>query len=140
VLKGTILKGDHLSIISAKISWDWLNSLKSCPLKLLRQSQPTFADMILMWSPFKIVSVSAVLYPRWPLLLKTKISAILDTGRCWRAQFWKGITWGSFRQSLVEIGSTVSDKIFIKFHPNFFPKISSNGQNCSILSQKVPKF
>jgi hypothetical protein len=40
--------------------------------------------------PFKIVSVSAILYPRWPPLLKIEIS--------------------------------------------------SNGQNCSILSQKVPKF
>ena len=40
--------------------------------------------------PFQIVSVSAVLYPRWPPLLKIEIS--------------------------------------------------SNGQNCSILSQKVPKF
>ena len=49
-----------------------------------------FAEMILRWSPFKIVSVSAVLYPRWPPLLKIEIS--------------------------------------------------SNGQNCSILSQKVPKF
>ena len=46
--------------------------------------------MILGWSPFKIVSVSTVLYPRWPPLLKIEIS--------------------------------------------------SNGQNCSILSQKVPKF
>ena len=46
--------------------------------------------MILRWSPFKIVSVSAVLYPRWPPLLKIEIS--------------------------------------------------SNRQNCSILSQKVPKF
>ena len=41
-------------------------------------------------SPFKIVSVSAVLYPRWPPLLKIEIS--------------------------------------------------SNGQNCSILSQKLSKF
>jgi hypothetical protein len=63
---------------------------KSSPLKLLSQSQPNFAEMILVWSPFKIVSVSAVLYPRWPPLLKI----------------------------------------------DFF----SNGQNCSILSQKVPKF
>ena len=63
---------------------------KSSPLKLLSQSQPNFAEMILRWSPFKIVSVSAVLYPRWPPLLKIEIS--------------------------------------------------SNGQNCSILSQKVPKF
>jgi hypothetical protein len=46
--------------------------------------------MILVWSPFKIVSVSAVIYPRWPPWLKIEMS--------------------------------------------------SNGQNCSILSQKVPKF
>ena len=63
---------------------------KSSPLKLLSQSQPNFAEMILRWSPFKIVSVSAVLYPRWPPWLKIEIS--------------------------------------------------SNGQNCSILSQKVSKF
>jgi hypothetical protein len=63
---------------------------KSSPLKLLCQSQPNFAEMVLGWSPFKIVSVSTVLYPRWPPLLKLEIS--------------------------------------------------SNGQNCSILSQKVPKF
>jgi hypothetical protein len=43
---------------------------KSSPLKLLSQSQPNFAEMILRWSPFKIVSVSAVLHPRWPPLLK----------------------------------------------------------------------
>ena len=63
---------------------------KSSPLKLLSQSQPNFAEMILRWFPFKFVSVSTVLYPRWPPLLKLEIS--------------------------------------------------SNGQNCSILSQKVPKF
>ena len=63
---------------------------KKSPLKLLSQSQPNFAEMILWWSPFKIVSVSAVLYPRWPPLLNIEIS--------------------------------------------------SNGQHCSILSQKVPQF
>ena len=63
---------------------------KSSPLKLLNQSQPNFAEMILGWSPFKIVSVSTILYLRWPPLLKIEIS--------------------------------------------------SNGQNSSILSQKVPKF
>jgi hypothetical protein len=66
------------------------NLKKSSPLKLLSQSQPNFAEMILRWSPFKIVSVRAVLYQRWPPLLKIEIS--------------------------------------------------SKGQNCSILSQKVPKF
>jgi hypothetical protein len=63
---------------------------KTSPLKLLSQSQPNFAEMILGWSPLIILSVIAVLYPRWPPLLKIEIS--------------------------------------------------SNGQNCSILSQKVPKF
>jgi hypothetical protein len=52
--------GGHLGYRTAKCS----------PLKLLSQSQPNFAEMILRWSPFKIVSVSAVLYPRWPPLLK----------------------------------------------------------------------
>jgi hypothetical protein len=32
---------------------------KSSPLKLLSQSQPNFVEMILEWSPFKIVSISA---------------------------------------------------------------------------------
>jgi hypothetical protein len=48
---------------------------KSSPLKLMSQSQPNFAEMILGWFPFKIVSVSAVLYPRWPPLLKIEISS-----------------------------------------------------------------
>jgi hypothetical protein len=56
----------------------------------LTEFQPNFAEMTLRWSPFQIVSVSPVLYPRWPPLLKIEIS--------------------------------------------------SNGQNCSILCQKVPKF
>jgi hypothetical protein len=60
------------------------------PLKLLSQSQPNFAETILGWSPFKFVSVSAVLFSKWLPWLKIEIS--------------------------------------------------SNGQNCSILSQKVPKF
>ena len=54
--------------------WDEILK-KSSPLKLLSQSQPNFAEMILRWSPFKIVSVSAVLYPWWPPLLKIEISS-----------------------------------------------------------------
>jgi hypothetical protein len=42
---------------------------------VLSQSQPNFAEMILRWSPFKIVSVSAILYPRWPPLLNIEISS-----------------------------------------------------------------
>jgi hypothetical protein len=55
--------------------------------------------------------------------------AILDTGRLWRTQFWKGTTQGSFQQSLVDIGSVVlEEKIFFKFHSHFF-LICIIGQN-----------
>jgi hypothetical protein len=40
---------------------------KSSPLKLLSQSQPSFAEMILGWSPSKIMSDISDLQPRWPL-------------------------------------------------------------------------
>jgi hypothetical protein len=52
--------------------------------------------------------------------LSSAVTAILVGGmKCW-TQFWKGTTQGSFQQSLVEIGSVVSEeKIFFKFHPLF---------------------
>ena len=48
------------------------------------------------------------------------MAAILDIGRRWRTQFWKGTTQGSFQQSLVEIGSVVSEKIFFLISSHFF--------------------
>jgi hypothetical protein len=39
---------------------------KSSPLKLLSQSQPNFAEMILGWAPSKIVSGISDFRPRWP--------------------------------------------------------------------------
>jgi hypothetical protein len=39
---------------------------KSFPVKLLSQSQPSFAEMILGWSSSKIVSGISELRPRWP--------------------------------------------------------------------------
>jgi hypothetical protein len=39
---------------------------KSSPLKLLSQSQPNFAEMILGWFPSNIVSGISDLRPRWP--------------------------------------------------------------------------
>jgi hypothetical protein len=41
---------------------------KSSPLKLQSQYQPNFAEMILGWSPSKIVSGISDLQPRWPPL------------------------------------------------------------------------
>jgi hypothetical protein len=39
---------------------------KSSPVKLLSQSQPNFAEMILGWSSSKAVSGISELRPRWP--------------------------------------------------------------------------
>ena len=53
--------------------------------------------------------------------LSSAVAAILVGGLKCRTQFWKWTTQGSFQQSLVEIGSAVSEeKIFFKFHPPFF--------------------
>ena len=52
--------------------------------------------------------------------LSSAVAAILaDVLKC-RTQFSKRTTQESFQQSLVEIGSVVSEKIFFKFHPLFF--------------------
>jgi hypothetical protein len=48
------------------------------------------------------------------------VAAILVGGLKCRTQIWKGTTQGSFQQSLVEIGSVVSEeKIFLNFIPPF---------------------
>ena len=53
--------------------------------------------------------------------LSSAVVAILVGGMKCRTQIWKGTTQGSFQQSLVEIGSVVSEeKIFFLFHPPFF--------------------
>ena len=166
----------------------------SSPLKLVCQSQPNFAEMILGWSPFKIVSVSAVLYPRWPPWLKIEISAngqdcsILsqkvpkfelykhndELFNIYYGIFYELWTFAYFDQlcKLEKRGDEIKKKssplkLLWQSQPNFaemilgwspfkivsvsavlYPgwppwlkiEISSNGQNCSILSQKVPKF
>ena len=167
---------------------------KSSPLKLLNQSQPNFAEMILRWSPFKIVSISPVLYPRWPPLLKIEISSngqncSILSQKVPKFELYKhndelfNIYYGIFLWTLnfyrfwpimkfKKRGDEIKKKIFSsetteQSQPNFaemilrwspfkivsvsavlYPRwppllkieISSNGQNCSILSQKVPKF
>jgi hypothetical protein len=66
----TILEGDHPSnqdSHQAKIEKRGEEiKKKSSPLKLLSQSQPNLAEMILGWSPSKIVSYISDLRPRWP--------------------------------------------------------------------------
>jgi hypothetical protein len=49
------------------------------------------------------------------------VATILVRGLKCRKQFWKGTTQGSFQQSLVEIGSVVSEeKIFLKISSPLF--------------------
>ena len=156
---------------------------KSSALKLLSQSQPNFAEMILRWSPFKIVSVSAVLYLRWPPLLNIEISS--NGQNCsilsqkvpkfelykhndvlfniyygiflWTLNFYRFWPIMQIRKKGDEIKKKSSLKLLSHSQPHFaqmilsavlYPRwplllkieISSNGQNCSILTQKVPKF
>jgi hypothetical protein len=78
---------------------------KSSPLKLLSQFQPNFAEQTrrFLWE-FPI---------GFYVKLSSAVAAILVGGMKCRTQIWKGTTQGSFQQSLVEIGSVVSEeKIF----------------------------
>ena len=53
--------------------------------------------------------------------LSSAVAAILVGGLKCRTQLWKGTTQRSFQQSVVEIGSVVSEKkIFFKLHSLFF--------------------
>jgi hypothetical protein len=74
---------------------------KSSPLKLLSQSQPNFAEIILGWSPSKSVSSISDL---------CSLAAILIENRDHRTQLWKGAMQRPFHQSLVAIGPVVSEK------------------------------
>jgi hypothetical protein len=51
-----------------KIEKGVMSFFLTSPLKLLSQSQTNFAEMILGWSPSKIVSGISDLQPRWPTL------------------------------------------------------------------------
>ena len=52
--------------------------------------------------------------------LSSAVAAILIGGMKCLTHFWEGTTQGSFQQSLVEIGSVVSEKTLLKYHPPFF--------------------
>ena len=57
---------------------------------------------------------------RFYVKLSSAVAAILVGGMKCRTQFWKRTTQGSFQQSLIEIGSVVSEeKIFFNSSPLF---------------------
>jgi hypothetical protein len=88
-------------------------------IKILFLLSKWFQTRILLWE-FPIGS-----YVKLSLAVVAILVGVL---KC-RTQFWKRTTHESFQQSLVEIGSVVSEeKIFFKFHPPFF-LICIIGQN-----------
>jgi hypothetical protein len=89
--------------------------------------------------------VSAVLYPRWPPLLKIEISSngqncSILSQKVPKFKLYKhndepfNIFYGIFFNCVRQCRPVSKMAPLIKL------EISSNGQNCSILSQKVPKF
>ena len=176
--------------IRKKRGWNLKNLLL---WKLLSQSQPNFAEMILRWSPFKIVSVSPVVYSKWSPLLKIEISSngqncstlsqkvpkfelykhdelfniyyeifyelwsFTDFDRLCKVEkkgdeIKKNLLLWNYRANLNQtlliwsLGGPLSKlcpsapSCIQKWSPLLKIEISSNGPNCSILSQKVPKF
>jgi hypothetical protein len=120
---------------------------KSSPRKLLSQYQPNFTEMILGWPPSKTVSVDPDFQPRWPPSSKSSSLCLHSSnlGTFWLniEQFWPFEEISIFSNS----GHLVAFKIVSDSHAlhSRWPlllkiEISSNGQNCSILSQNVPKF
>ena len=69
------------------------------------------------------------------------MAAILDKGRRWRTQFWKATTQGSFQQSLVEIGSVVSEeKVFFNFIL-LFSNLHNRSKSAKVQSSyKIPYY
>jgi len=134
-----ILEGDHPRIISAKFGWDWLSSFRGEDFFSIAWwpswSEVRITGHNLGRGPSKDHSTKVWLQlAQWflrrrflcefPIGSYVKVSsavgAILVGGLKCRTQFWKGTTQGSFQQSLFEIGSVISEKIFFKFHPPFF--------------------
>ena len=67
--------------------------------------------------------------------LSLAVVAILVGGLKCRIQFWKGTTQESSQQSLVEIGSIVSEeKIFFLFHPPFFSDLHNRSKSTKVQS------
>jgi hypothetical protein len=95
------------------------------------------------------VSVSAVLYPRWPPFKKIEMVKIgksskfiknpiimLKSSSLCLCSSNLGTFWVKIEQLIV----SVSAILYPRWPPLKKIEISSNGQNCSILTQKVPKF
>ena len=112
-LTDTILKEDHLTIISAKFGWDWLSSFRGddffkfhllffliCTIGQNRQKFKVhnksrnicqkahhYAYTVQIWALSGLKQSS---FGRLKKVLILVMAAILDTEGRWRTQFWKG--------------------------------------------------
>ena len=67
--------------------------------------------------------------------LSSAVAAILVGGLKCQTQFWKGTTQESSQQSLVEIGSVVSEeKISFLFHLPFFSDLHNRSKSTKVQS------
>jgi hypothetical protein len=146
-MPNTIFEGDHPRIISAKFGWDWLSSFRGEDLFLAwwpswlevwiigrkfgrGPSKDYFTKVWLQLAQWFLRRKCLCEFPIGSYVkLSSAVVAILVSALKCRTQFWKRTTQESSQQSLVEIGSVVSEeKIFFYFHPPFCP-ICIIGQN-----------
>jgi hypothetical protein len=78
----TILKGDHLMTIPPKFGPKWPSSIRGEDFYLIFLLNFIFL-VVLMWSPFRIVSDNIGPQPRWPSLLKIIVSGDHDLHPRW---------------------------------------------------------
>jgi hypothetical protein len=88
-----------------------LNFCLFWPIMQIRKKGDVIKKKLLLWNYWANLNQTCR-FGHLKKFLFLVMAAILDTGRRWRTQFWKETTHGSSQQSLVEIGSVVSEKIF----------------------------
>jgi hypothetical protein len=68
------------------------------PMTELSHLHLNVAQLIFGWPPFKILSVSTVLYPIWPPLLKIEISHYAYTVQIWALSGLKSSSFGHLKK------------------------------------------
>jgi hypothetical protein len=160
-LSDTILKGTHPGTIPARLGLIWFSGFRGEDLNVIfYQNMPNLHNWYIsaerkisqknpeyMLNYFLPCSCSYNLYSFWltlkqqwtikissPFFSILSLAAILIGNRDHRTQFWKGIIQESFQQSLVEIGSVVSEKIFFLNSSTLFSNLHNRSKSASVQS------
>ena len=98
---------DFILYISNADMWDF------CPVLMRLYMENHSNAWVVMWSFLQAVCKAHTSGPSLVIFGYFSLAAILDGGRGFRIQFWKGTTHGPFHQRLVQTGWEVSEeKIF----------------------------